>query len=364
MARWQAAAGLQVKILATWKMTTGLPVAQRLRDAGVAVRHVGPATGKLSRHPDLAAAAQQEVGQADVVHIHAVWEDAQYQAARAACRAGVPVVWTPHGLFEPWSLRKSRWRKKLYFAIRLRSLLPNAAALHFTSQRECELVAPLRLGPPAIIEPNGIDLTEFDALPPPGTFRALYPALADKPIVLFLGRLHYKKGLQLLIPAFARLKQRDAMLVIAGPDSDGYQAVVEKLIEGHGLQNRAIFTGMLEGTKKIAAMADAALFVLPSYQENFGIAVVEAMAAGTPPIISDGVDIHGEIADARAGAVISVHCPAQQSIEQLAAAIALWLADPDLRRQTGQRARAHVFQRFGWGRIAQNWVGHYQGLRR
>jgi glycosyltransferase involved in cell wall biosynthesis len=240
--------------------------------------------------------------------------------------------------------------------------LHKAVALHFTSQRECETVAPLQLGPPSIVEPNGVDLVDFDPLPPPGTFRAKYPALGDKPIVLFLSRLHYKKGLHLLIPAFAQIKQRDAMLVIAGPDSGGYQAVVEKLIERHNLQDRVILTGMLQGTQKIAALAEAAFFVLPSYQENFGIAVVEAMAAGTPPIISDSVNIHDEITAAQAGAVISVECSPQQSIEQLTAAMDLWLANPDLCRQIGQRARAHVFERFGWEPLARRWVEHYQQL--
>jgi glycosyltransferase involved in cell wall biosynthesis len=291
-----------------------------------------------------------------------LWEQVQHEAARCSRKLGKPYVLTPHGMLTPWSLAQSRWKKKLYLAWRLRTNLRHAASLHFTSPNECQQVAPLNLGPPSIVEPNGLDLEDFDPLPPPGSFRAQYPALADKPIVIFLSRLHHKKGLDLLIPAFARLKQRDAMLVIAGPDSGGYQLVVEKLIERLGLKDRAILTGMLQGPQKVAALADADLFVLPSAHENFGIVVIEAMAAGIPPIISDGVSIHGEITDAQAGAVMSINCDPEQSINQLTTAMDRWLADPDLRRQTGKRARTYVVERFGWDPLARRWMEHYQQM--
>src|SRR5436309_1177735 len=116
----QARAGLDVSILATWKIADGFPVADRLREQGVVVHHVGPATGKLSRHPRLAALAAELVAKADIVHTHAMWEDVQYQAARAARRRGVPYVMTPHGMLDPWNMSSGRLVKRLYLELRQR----------------------------------------------------------------------------------------------------------------------------------------------------------------------------------------------------------------------------------------------------
>src|SRR5688572_12894216 len=187
----QVEAGLQVSVLATHRGDEDVALAERLRKAGVAVELVGPATGPLRRHPALASSVTAAVGRAEVVHVHALWEEIQHQAARVARRAGVPYLVTPHGMLDPWSLSQSRWKKRLYLAWRLRSNLHNAWAIHFTTKTESDLVAPLRLGPPGFIETLGVDLAEFEQLPPRGSFRERY-RLGDLPLVLFLGRVHPK----------------------------------------------------------------------------------------------------------------------------------------------------------------------------
>jgi glycosyltransferase involved in cell wall biosynthesis len=214
----------------------------------------------------------------------------------------------------------------------------------------------LHLTAPAIIEPNGVDLDECRDLPPMGTFRAKHAEVAGQPLVLFLSRLHPKKGLELLIPAFARAKTGDARLVIAGPDADGYQAKLEGLVRQHGLAERVLFTGMLHGRDRLEALADADLFVLPSYQENFGIAVVESLATGTPVLISDQVNIHTEISTAGVGGVV----PTQ--VEPLARELTHWLSDHDLRLAAAARARDFVWQRYDWRQIARRWTTHYGAL--
>jgi glycosyltransferase involved in cell wall biosynthesis len=352
----QVAAGMTVSVVATHTAGENVVLAERLRGAGVKVELVGPATGPLRRHPSLKPVVCAAVRAADVVHVHALWEEIQHQAARAAQRAGVPYLVTPHGMLDPWSLAQSRWKKKLYLAWRLRSNLRRARALHFTTKTEADLVAPLRLGPPSVVETLGVDFKEFEELPRPGAFRERYPAVGDKPVVLFLGRLHPKKGLDLLIPAFADAKLDDAVLVVAGPDADGYRAKLEAEVLARGLGSRVVFTGMLHGRDRVEALADADLFVLPSYQENFGIAVVEALAAGTPVLISDQVNIWQEIVEASVGGVI------RTDGQMLAAEMRRWMGDEGLRRGAAERARPFVWGRYDWREIARRWKSHYAGL--
>jgi len=241
-------------------------------------------------------------------------------------------------------------------AWRLRKNLDGADAMHFTSNLERDLVRKLRLRAPAIVEPNGVDLMEFQTLPPRGQFRNIHPELAGKPMLLFLSRLHYKKGLDLLVPALARARTRDAMLVIAGPDNDGYRAKVESMAREHGVLGRLLFPGMLYGQDRIAALADADLFVLPSYQENFGIAVVEALAAGTPVLISDQVNIFKEIFDAGVGGVVPTR------VDALADELTRWMNDDALRATAAARTRAFVWARYNWQGIAQHWQECYRRL--
>jgi len=356
MAKSQSTAGLTVTVLATWKEQTGFPVADDLRRAGVTVIHVGQATGRQSRHPQLASTIEQAVGQADVVHIHAMWEDAQYHAARIARARGVPYLFTPHGMLDPWNMSKGKLLKHIYLAMRLRRNLDQASAIHFATEMERDAVARLGLLAPPLVEPFGVDLTEFQTLPRPGTFRAQYPSLGQKPFVLFLGRIHYGKGLELLVPAFAEANLPDAMLVIAGPDSAGYRKQVEAEVRSSGLRDRTVFTGMLSGVDRVAALAEAHLLALPSFHENFGLVVAEALAAGTPVLVSDQVYLYRELVAHAVGAAV----PTQ--VAPLAAALKRWMNDANLRQAAARRARPFAWERFDWERLAQRWVRHYQHI--
>ena len=356
MAESQAAAGLDVTILATWKIPDGLPVAESLRAHGVKVVHVGPARGKLSRHPELAARTDEAIAAADVVHVHGLWEQVQHEAATAARRRGVPYVVTPHGMLSPWNLARSKWGKKLFLWWRVRSDLDGAAAIHFTCDTERDLVAPLKLKAKPIVERLGLDLSEFRELPARGTFRAKWPTLGDKPFVLFLGRIDYKKGLDILIPAFAAAKLGDTPLVIAGPDRDGYEPTVRAMVAQHGLQDRVLFTGMLRGRERIEAYTDAAIFALTSHQENFGITVIEAMACGCPVLISDQVNIHSEVTAAGAGGVVEV------DVAATAKALSEWMNDDTKRAVASQKGRDYALGHYDWGTIAEDWRKHYSLL--
>jgi len=350
------AQGLDVTVAATWQETTGFPVADDLRANGVKVRHIGQATGKLSRHPQLAAITDELVGGADIVHIHALWEEIQHCAARSAQRRGIPYVITPHGMLDPWNMSRGWLTKRLYLALRLRRNLNRAAALHFATDLERQAVGRLGLTAPCLVEPFGLDLREFAALPPTGTFRGHYPLLAGRPLIVFLGRIHAGKGLELLIPAMAHVLPAQSALVVVGPDGDGYRAVAEAMVKRHRLQDRVVFTGMLHGPDRIAALADADLAAQPSYHENFGISVAEALAAGTPVVVSDQVYLHTLITRAGVGGVV------RTSVPELAAELSRWLGNSSLRQAAAKAARAFAFEHFDWNRIARHWMVHYRDI--
>jgi glycosyltransferase involved in cell wall biosynthesis len=349
----QTEQGLAVHVLSTTRSGDKPDYAETLKASGTDVTLVGPTRTPLHLHPDLKKAVEQGVKKADVVHIHGIWEHLQHLGAVVARKHGVPYLIRPCGMLDPWSLRQSRCRKRAYLALRLRRDLNNAAAIHYTTPRERDLAEPLGLKPQAIVEPNGIDLAEFDDLPPTGTFRDQHPQIGDRPMVLFLGRLHHKKGPDILIQAFAQAGLPDAVLVLAGPGEDHYLAQLKALVAKHGLEERVIFTGMLHGRDRIAAYADADLFCLPSHQENFGIAVVEALAGGTPVLISDQVNIFREVVDAGVGQAVPIDVRAVA--EQLARSLRRVHRDDPVRAN----ARAFVVDRYDWARIAERWSHQY-----
>lgn len=226
-------------------------------------------------------------------------------------------------------------------------------AIHFTTECERDLSLPAVPGIPTVVEPNGVDLGEFVELPSRGEFRAKHCIPADRPVIAFLGRIHPGKGVEYLIPALAAMKTADAMLMIIGPDSRGYQAKMEALIAQCGLKDRVVFTGLLKGRDRIAAMVDADLFALPSDHENFGIAVVEALAAGLPVVISDQVSIFREICAAKVGSAV------QRDPQLLAEELTRWLSDGKALSAAASLARPFVWEHYNWERIAQRWADRY-----
>jgi glycosyltransferase involved in cell wall biosynthesis len=349
----QKVAGLDVAVASTFLRGESPAAAAELRERGIPVELIGPAFRSLRWHRRIAPVLDHLVPQADIIHIHALWEEINHRAAVLSRRASVPYLVTPHGMLTRWSLGQSRRKKQLYLKWRMRAHLDAASAVHYTTEAERD-AGELQLNVPTIVEPLGVDLTEFESLPPPGTFRRKFPQTRSRPLVVFLGRIHPGKGLELLVPAFARAQVGDAMLVIVGPDSEGYRATVEQTVRQHGLQDRVLFTGMLRGPERVAALADATLFALPSFHENFGVAIIEALAAGVPVIISDEVNIHREIAAAGVGGVVGTQ------VEPLAAELTRWLNDSALRGDAARKARPFIWQHYDWNRIARRWAAHYE----
>ena len=306
----------------------------------------------------LARALKAAVPKFDLVHIHSLYLFPSTVAAHYCRRYGVPYLIKPHGSLDPYIFRRHRGRKWIYDQLFEWRNLNRAAAIHFTTLEEQALTHPLGVRAPGLVVPVGVHLHEFLAAPPPGAFRAAYPETQGKRIILFLGRLNFKKGLDLLTKAFGEIARRrnDVHLMLVGPDNDDYAVNIRRWLRARDLLGRATFAGMLSGPKKLAAFRDADVFVLPSYTENFGIAVVEAMASSLPVVISNKVNIWSAIADARAGLVVDC------DVEQLSEAVLTVLDDPVLGREMGQRGRRLVEERFTREAVAEQMMQEYRRI--
>ncbi|MEM0913069.1 MAG: glycosyltransferase [Planctomycetota bacterium] len=357
LASAQAQAGDRVTVLATFGAHDSPDYADVLRQASVDVKLVGPVVTPIGWCSSLRREVAEAVSASEVVHVHGMWEQVQHSACRAASSTGIPYVIRPCGMLDPWSLRQSALRKRLFLKLRVKRNLDRAAAIHFTTPAEASNAEPLRIASPSLVEPNGIDLAEFESLPQRGVFDRLCAGLEGRPYVLFLGRLHHKKGPDLLIQAFAGAGDGGFDLVLAGPGEPTYLAELEALAGRLGLGGRVHFPGMLHGGDRVAALAEAELFCLFSYQENFGIAVLEAMAAGTAVVVSDEVALCTVVDREGVGGVVPME-PGPQ-----AAALRAWLSDDEKRREAGGRGRTLAFQTYDWRAIATRWRGHYQTLR-
>lgn len=361
LATAQARAGLCVRVLSPFRSDAGFGNADWLRDEGVSVDLIGPTIGPLAWHPQLASRLASAVAHTDIVHIHAVWEQVQHVAARLARRTRKPYIVRPCGMLTTWALHRQslhKWlKKRVYISLRLRKTLNRAAAIHYTTELEREWTTPLGIRARAIVEPSGFDISEFEHLPERGGFRSKL-RIGERPLVVFLGRIFPGKGLEILVPAFAQMPRDDVTLAIVGPDTDGYQSYVESLIENHGLRDRVFFPGMLRGSEKIEALVDADLFCLPSDHENFGLAVIEALAASTPVVVSDQVGVHHQITEGGVGSAVS------REPSTLGSELSAWLGDPERLHDAARRARPFVQERFTWERIARRWTEHYRALIR
>lgn len=298
------------------------------------------------------------VARTDVMHIHGVWEPLLLAAGRAARSRGIPYIVAPHGMLDPWSLRQKSLKKRLALRLGARRFLNHAAALHTLNEDEKRLLAPLGLTCPIAVIPNGIFLDDVEPPPDPALFRNHPGGPGDKPYLLFLSRLHYKKGLDFLADAFAAVAKEfpKFVLVVAGPDG-GEEKPFRDRIAGLGLSDRVLLPGPLYGPLKWSAIAGASCFVLPSRQEGFSVAILEALACRVPVVVSDACHFP-EVAEVSAGEIVPLAAPA------IGAAIARFLADSDARRRAGAAGRRLVEERFTWPQVARRSVELYERLVR
>jgi glycosyltransferase involved in cell wall biosynthesis len=288
------------------------------------------------------------------VHIHSLFLFPQFAAYRAARNAGVPYVVSPRGALDPYLRRHNAPVKLVADLLWQRGMFDGAARLHLTSDEEARLTMDIAPAARRAVIPNGLRWDHYADLPSAETFRRRFLADADAPLVMFLGRLSHKKGLDVLIRAFAiaRNEAPDAVLAIVGPDDERLTPMLRALARREGISDHVVFTGMLTGDDKLSALAAADVWALPSRGENFGNAVVEALAASRAVVISPEVNIAPEIAAAGAAVV------APRSAEAFGREIGALLRDEPQRRALGAAGRVFA-RRYDWTNVAPQMAAMY-----
>jgi glycosyltransferase involved in cell wall biosynthesis len=282
----------------------------------------------------------------DVAHIHALFSPISSMAATVARQQGLPYVLRPLGTLDPADLRKKARLKQIYATALEKPNLANAAAVHFTTQQEATVSERFGVETNDWVFPLGVVLPASGGVSP----RVALGIAPDRPIILFMSRIDPKKGFDLLIPALEQLiaagQEFDFVLAGGNPQDPGYVEKIHQQIRNSPLATRSHLVGFVSGGEKTAWLETADVFVLPSYYENFGIAVAEAMTVATPVVISDQVHIWDAIQASHSGWVCECN------VTSLAQSLAASLEDPMERQRRGQNAQQHALTHYSWDAIA------------
>ncbi len=300
---------------------------------------------------------EDAVRAAEVVHMHGLWQGHGRRGASAARAAGVPYLIAAHGMAEPWALRHKRWKKRLYLALVESRNLRQAACLHALSRPEIGHLRRLAPWTPICFVPNGVDLEFFSDLPPRGVLERDHPELTGKFVLLFFGRVHAKKGLDLLAEAFREVGPDfpDLHLVVAGKDDGAWKPFSQRMDE-LGFLRRVTYLGHVGGDRARQVWAAADAFVLPSYSEGFSMAILEALACSLPCLITTACHFP-ELADAEGAVVVD---PQKNAVTQ--GLRNLLERTDDERRWLGQNGRRLVENSYTWDQQAHRLASVYHWL--
>jgi glycosyltransferase involved in cell wall biosynthesis len=340
-----------------------VPLAQPVEVDGVAVSYYPlvaiPPRG-FFYSPELARACREKIHSFDLV-VHETLYTHALGAGVAACRRSrVPYIIPLRGQLLPWSLRQRPWKKRIYLALLGRRALRHASALHATDPFEARKANALGLRAPIFVVPNGIDLSRFTSLPDRGHWRARLGIDPQALVVLFAGRLHRKKRPDLAVEALAAAQggPRQVHLLMAGPDEEHLVSSLYSQAQRLGCAPRLHFLGLLGREEILTALADADLLVMPSEpdSENFGMSTVEALAAGVPVLVSEGVPVGVPAAAAGAGRMVPcVSAAFAQAAREL-------LANPETLPAMGEKGRSLVKQRFDLPVVARQMLAQFRAI--
>jgi glycosyltransferase involved in cell wall biosynthesis len=303
-------------------------------------------------------ALEATVRAAEVQHIHGLWQDHTRRGARTARAARVPYLVTAHGMADPWALQHKRWKKQIYLALVEAKNLRRASCLHALSRPEISQMRGMAPWTPIGFVPNGVDLTPFDRLPARSMLEADHPEIQGKFVLLFFGRVHVKKGLDLLAEALRRIipDHPEIHLVVAGND-DGAWAPFRDRMASLGLTGGMTYLGHVAGERARQVWAAANAFILPSYSEGFSMAVLEALACRLPCLITTACHFP-ELAAVGGGIEVAPDADAvSQGLRDLIERA------PAERARLGQIGRRLVEQHYTWDRQAERLASIYDWLR-
>lgn len=292
----------------------------------------------------------------DIVHTNTVFAPI-ISVTHWLCRwQNVPYMVTPHGMLEPWALHYKSAKKQLYFNWIEKPALSQASAIQTLAHSESQNIHQLGFSKTMVI-PNGIHHQELENLPSPEAFYQAFPETKNKHLILFLGRIDPKKGLDLLAPAFGKLHQQfpETHLVIAGPDHIGFLPTVKNYFEQANCLPAVTFTGMLTGELKSAALAAANLYIAPSYSEGFSMSILEGMASGLPSVITKNCNFP-EAAQAQVAHVV------EPKVTDLSQALIQCLSRPLEAQKMGDRARDFILEHYTWDQVATRLIEVYTNI--
>ena len=305
----------------------------------------------LSYSPSLVQRVGHFLPQHDVAMIRSVWQHTGPAASRECRRLGIPYLAYPEGGLDPWGLQRGRLRKvakAAFWRAFDREYLERASAVVALSQSEASSILATGIRTRVECIPNGVDISQYQVGTCRRSLEERYPILQGRRIVLFLSRLHPKKGLLEMLPAVRGIARRfpGVLLVIAGPSEEGYQAQLERRVRELDLTNHVTFTGTVVGQDKVSLLQAAEIFVLPSFSEGFPVVVLEALACSRPIVLTTACNVP-EVAQAGAGIEIS------HSVAEFEKALVELLSDDAARQQMGRNAYQLVLERFTWDRVAR-----------
>lgn len=283
-----------------------------------------------------------------LVHSHGIWLQCNRQSAECSKQFNIPHIISPRGMLEPWALSHNSWKKKPVWFLWQKRALKLATAFCATSDQEAVSIRSLGFSQPIAVIPNGVHFYDYVG-------KQLIPNNNDR-IALFLSRLHPKKGLSNLVKAWACTRPSGWKVVIAGPNENGHKSEIQSEIVSLGLDGVFEFIEPVDGIEKERLYRDASIFILPTFSENFGIVVVEALAAGTPVITTKGTPWEGLVTH-NCGWWVDI------GVEPLSDAIreATSMSDSE-RIAMGLLGREYVEREFGWDEIGRKMVLFYDWI--
>lgn len=298
---------------------------------------------------------KQHAHEYDLIHCHGLWHFGVL--APFMIDKSVAKVITIHGVLDRWVYAHNNWKKQIMDTLAQKAYLQRADLVQINNiDEQADVLRYLgHAHPNIVIIPNGVKMSDFTTLPPKGSFRQKFGLPMDKKLVLFMSRLNAKKGLDLLLPGFREYVRQypDTVLALAG-SNDGYEATARQFIDQHNLSDSIRMVGMLTGDDKKAALADADLFTLPSYSEGFSMAVLEAMAAGTPTLVSDRVGFGETIRSHEAAGLLASLTP-----EAVRDGLETLLGNDQLRLQVSKNATALLKAQYDIDIVAKQLLDEY-----